>query len=86
MASATNAGRPGGWIVQITAMKDRNACAGIAQRLAAKGYPAFVLDPEPGSPKIYRVHVGGYPDRDKAEQAATRLADEEKFKTYVRAR
>jgi DedD protein len=79
-------GRPGGWIVQITALQDRGACATIAQRLASKGYPAFVLDPAPGSPKIYRVQVGGYPDRDKAEQAARRLATEEQFKTYVRSR
>jgi type IV secretory pathway VirB10-like protein len=79
-------GRPGGWIVQITALQDRGACATIAQRLASKGYPAFVLDPAPGSPKIYRVQVGGYADRDKAEQAARKLAAEEQFKTYVRSR
>jgi cell division septation protein DedD len=79
-------GRPGGWIVQITALQDRGACATIAQRLIAKGYPAFVLDPAPGSPKIYRVQVGGYPDRDKAEQAGRKLAAEEQFKTYVRSR
>jgi hypothetical protein len=85
-AGPLSTGRPGGWIVQITALQDRGACATIAQRLASKGYPAFVLDPAPGSPKIYRVQVGGYPDRDKAEQAARRLATEEQFKTYVRSR
>lgn len=79
-------GLPGGWIVQLTALQDRGACATIAQRLVSKGYPAFVLDPAPGSPKIYRVQVGGYADRDKAEQAARRLAAEEQFKTYVRSR
>jgi hypothetical protein len=78
--------RPGSWIVQITALQDRAACAAIAQRLTSKGYPAFVVDPAAGSPKIYRVQVGGYPDRDKAEQAARRLAAEEQFKTYVRSR
>jgi uncharacterized iron-regulated membrane protein len=83
---AAQTGRPGAWIVQITALQDRNACMTIAQRLAGKGYPAFVLDPAPGSPVIYRVQVGGYPDRDKAEQAARRLAAEEQFKTYVRSR
>jgi hypothetical protein len=35
---------------------------------------------------ISRVQVGGNPDRDKAEQAARRLATEEQFKTYVRSR
>ncbi len=85
-AAAQSAGTPGGWIVQITALQDRAACAAIAQRLSNKGYPAFVLDPAPGSPRIYRVQVGGYPDRDKAEHAARRLATEEQFKTYVRSR
>jgi len=85
-APAQNAGRPGGWIVQLTALQDRSACTVIAQRLASKGYPAFVLDPAPGSPKIYRVQVGGYPDREKADQAARRLEKEEQFKTYVRSR
>ncbi len=84
--ASQNTGRPGAWIVQITALQDRNQCTAIAGRLASKGYPAFVLDPAPGSPKIYRVQVGGYPDRDKAEQVARRLASEEQFKTYVRSR
>jgi cell division septation protein DedD len=86
-AAATPAtGGPGKWIVQLTALQDRSACAAIAGRLAAKGYPAFVLDPAPGSPKIYRVQVGGYPDREKADQAARRLEKEEQFKTYVKSR
>jgi cell division protein FtsN len=85
-AGAQSASRPGAWIVQLTALQDRNAAVAIAQRLGSKGYPAFVLDPAPGSPTIYRVQVGGYPDRDKADQAARRLEKEEQFKTYVRSR
>jgi len=85
-AAAPSAGRPGAWIVQLTALKDRTACDSLAQRLAAKGYPAFVLDPAPGSPTIYRVQVGGYPDRDTADQAAHRLEKEEQLKPYVRSR
>jgi cell division septation protein DedD len=85
-AAAASTGRPGAWIVQLTALQDRNAAAAIAQRLVAKGYPAFVLDPAAGSPTIYRVQVGGYPDREKADQAARRLEKEEQFKTYVRSR
>jgi cell division septation protein DedD len=85
-SAAQSAAKPGSWIVQITALQDRGACVAIAQRLVAKGYPAFVMDPAAGSPKIYRVQVGGYPDREKADQAARRLATEEQFKTYVRSR
>jgi SPOR domain len=83
---AESAGRAGGWIVQLIALKDRAECAKHAQRLVSKGYPAFVVDPAPGSPKIYRVQVGGYPDREKADQAARRLEREEQYKTYVRSR
>lgn len=85
-AAPQSAGRAGAWIVQLTALQDRSAATAIVNRLIAKGYPAFVFDPAPGSPTIYRVQVGGYPDREKADQAARRLEKEEQFKTYVRSR
>jgi hypothetical protein len=86
VAAAQTAGRPGAYIVQLTALKDRNEAMTIVRGLVAKGYPAFVQDPEPGSPTIYRVQVGGFPDRDQAAQAARRLEKEEQFKPYVRSR
>ena len=85
-ATAQSSGRPGAWIVQLTALQDRGAATAIVRRLNGRGYPAFVLDPGPGSPGLYRVQVGGYPDRAGAEQAARRLEKEEQFKPYVRAR
>ncbi len=85
-ASPASEGRPGAWIVQLSANKDRKQAVGVAQELAGKGYPAFVLDPAPGAPVIYRVQVGGYPDRDKAEQAAHKLEKDEHYKPYVRSR
>jgi DedD protein len=85
-ATAQSVGRPGTWIVQLTALQDRGAASAIARRLAGRGYPAFVLDPAAGAPVLYRVQVGGYADRAGAEQAARRLEKEEQFKTYVRAR
>ena len=85
-AAPAASGHPGAWIVQVTALQDRAAASAIARRLADKGYPAFVLDPAAGAPVIYRVQVGGYPDRDKADQAARQLEKEERFKAYVRSR
>ena len=85
-ATPQSIGRPGAWIVQLTALQDRGAANAIVRRLTGRGYPAFVLDPAPGSPGLYRVQVGGYPDRAGAEQAARRLEKEEQFKPYVRAR
>lgn len=85
-AASQNGSRPGAWIVQVISLQDRGAAATIAKRLTGKGYPAFVLDPAPGAPAIYRVQVGGYPDRRDAEQASRRLEKDEQFKPLVRSR
>jgi cell division septation protein DedD len=85
-AAPASAGQAGAWVVQLVALKDRSEAAGVAKRLASKGYPAFVLDPAAGAPVIYRVQVGGYPDRDHADQAARRIAKEENMQGYVRSR
>ena len=78
--------RAGAWIVQVVSLQDRSSDAAIAKRLSAKGYPAFVLDPAAGGPRIYRVQVGGYADKTEAEQASRRLERDEQFKPFVRAR
>jgi cell division septation protein DedD len=82
-APANAAPRPGAWVVQVTALKDRAAAAAIAQRLSAKGYPAFVLDPAAGSPVIFRVQVGRFADRPEAEQVKRRLEKDDQYKPYV---
>jgi cell division septation protein DedD len=83
---APSAGRAGAWIVQVVSLQDRGAAMTIARRLSGKGYPAFVLDPAAGGPRIYRVQVGGYADKNDAEQASRRLEKDEQFKPFVRAR
>ena len=85
-AAAGGTGRPGAWIVQVISLQDRGAAGTIAKRLSSKGYPAFVLDPAPGAPRIYRVQVGGYADKNDAEQASRRLEKDEQFKPLVRSR
>jgi cell division septation protein DedD len=73
----------GRWVVQVQALKDRSAAQSIAQRLIAKGYPAFVLDPDPGAPTIYRVQMGRYTDRREAEQVARKLEKDEQYKPII---
>lgn len=85
-AAIASTGRAGQWIVQVISLQDRGAATGIAKRLSGKGYPAFVLDPTPGAPRIYRVQVGGYADKNDAEQAARRLEKDEQMKPLVRSR
>ncbi|HVL65937.1 MAG TPA: SPOR domain-containing protein [Vicinamibacterales bacterium] len=82
-ARVPTAGRPGTWVVQVTALQNRATAAGIVQRLIAKGYPAFLENPAPGAPAIYRVRIGRYGDRKDAEQIARRIEKEEQFTPVV---
>lgn len=82
-SAAPSGARPGVWVVQLIALKDRGAASAVVQRLSAKGYPAFVVSPSPGAPSIYRVQVGRYNDRREAEQVARRLEKEEQFKPWI---
>jgi len=72
-----------GFVVQVAAVRERGEADGIARRLAAKGYPSFVTTPANGTPNVFRVRVGKYPDRREAETIATRLQKEEQFKPWV---
>jgi DedD protein len=77
------AGRPGVWVVQVVALKDRAAASAVVDRLSGKGYPAFLVTPAPDAPVIYRVQVGRYDDRGEAEQTARRLKKEEQFNPWI---
>jgi cell division septation protein DedD len=83
-AVPTTGGRPGTWVVQLVALRDRAAAGAIVQRLSSKGYPAFVVNPAAGAPApVFKVQVGRYNDRREAEQAARRLEKEEQFKPWI---
>ena len=79
-ASVPATGRPGTWVIQVIALKDRAAAAALVRRLAAKGYPAFLESPASG---LYRVRVGRFNDRREAEQVRRRLEKEEQFKSAI---
>ena len=72
------------WVVQIVALRDRQAAHSLVKRLAGKGYPAFLVDPAAGAPApVFKVQVGRYADRDEAEQVRRRLEKEEQFKPWI---
>jgi cell division septation protein DedD len=72
------------WVVQIVALRERQAASSIVKRLAGKGYPAFVVEPAAGAPApVFKVQVGRYADRDEAEQVKRRLEKEEQFKPWI---
>ena len=77
-------GRPGRWVVQLVALRDRGAASSIVQRLAGKGYPAFIVSPSASTPnQVFKVQVGRYDDRAEAEQVSRRLEKEEKFRPWI---
>ena len=73
----------GGYVVQVTAVKERSEADTIAKRLQSKGFPSFVTTPSAGAAPVYRVRVGKYKDKREAESVALRLQKEEQFKPWI---
>jgi cell division protein FtsN len=73
----------GGYVVQVTAVKERGEADQIAKRLASKGFKSFVTSPGAGAAKVYRVRVGTYSDLREAQAVARRLEKEEQFKPWI---
>ena len=83
-SDAPTAGRPGVWVIQVHALRNRDAASSIVKRLIAKGYPAFLPNPPKGEPSIYRVQIGRYKDRAEADLVARRLAKEEQLRPEIK--
>ena len=64
-------------------MRERGEADAIVKRLAAKGYPAYVVAPAKGAPEVYRVRIGKFKERREADTVAARLQKEEQFKPWV---
>jgi cell division septation protein DedD len=83
-ASVPSAGRPGTWVVQVIATPNRDVASSVVKKLAAKGYPAFLVSPAAAAAQpFYKVHVGRYNDRGEAEQISTRIKKEEQFQSWI---
>jgi type IV secretory pathway VirB10-like protein len=77
-------GRAGTWAVQVIATRDRSIAGSVVKRLAAKGYPAFLVNPAANAkPAWYKVHVGRYSDRNEAEKVSLRIKKEEQFQSWI---
>lgn len=78
-------GTPGeGFVVQVTALPVGEEAEGVAGRLTAKGYPAFVVPPAlEASTTAYGVRVGPFADRAEADMVRRRLEVEERLTPRV---
>lgn len=77
-------GRAGTWAIQVIATKDRAIAGSVLKKLAAKGYPAFVVNPSANAtPAWYKVQVGRYNDRGEAEKVSLRIKKEEQYQSWI---
>ena len=72
-----------GFAIQVAALRERAEADTIVKRLAAKGYPAYVVTPAQGAPSVFRVRVGKFNERREADSVAARLQKEEQFKPWI---
>jgi cell division septation protein DedD len=72
-----------GFVVQVAALRDRTEADALVRRLAGKGYSAFVVNPVPGTPPVYKVQVGRFAERAEAVRVSARLKTEEQFSPWV---
>lgn len=66
--------QPNLYFVQVGAFTDNEAAYTFAQKFKRHGYPTSVLSPLPTDKKpVFRVRIGGYPTRERAETARKEL-------------
>jgi cell division septation protein DedD len=75
----------GDYTVQVAAVKKRAEADRIVKDLKAKGYDAYVFVPDSGDQLgVFRVRVGSFKDKQKADVLAQRLTLEGKgYKPWV---
>lgn len=83
-AAAAESASGGQFVVQVAALADRKEADQVAQKLAAKGYAAFVLEPTADAKdRFYRVRIGRFADRPTAERTVKQLAQEGPYKPWI---
>ena len=73
----------GGYSVQVAAVPTKDEADRLVTRLVGQGYPAYAIRGEGAAANLYRVRVGGYPDRAAAQEVAKRLEGTEGFKPWI---
>ena len=71
--------KEGPWFIQVLATQKAEEADDMTKKLRADGFKADVT-PVPGKPGWFRVRVGPYTDRSKAEAAAAKIQKVEKTK------
>ena len=77
--AASSAGK---YWVQVASLTSREEAGSLQTRLSRRGFHAQILSADAlhGKGRVYRIRVGPYASEPEAQQAATRLAKQEKLK------
>ncbi len=76
--------REDGYLVEVSALRDRNAAEQLVRRLSERGYPAFVALPSESAPvAMFAVLVGPYGNQPEAQQVIERLEREDAFRPWI---
>jgi cell division septation protein DedD len=75
--------RGGPFFVQVFAGRDRRAAEEIVRSLRDRGYPVAVEGEREGQGALYKVRVGGYPERAEAQTVAEKLKREGQAGAWV---
>jgi len=78
--SAESANLSKKWSVQISAAPAKDIADTLAQQLKAKGYDGYVVQAELKGQTYYRVRVGYFDTREKAEEVRQSLAHQEGYR------
>ncbi|MFO7694731.1 MAG: SPOR domain-containing protein [Vicinamibacterales bacterium] len=75
----------GAYTVQVAAVSRREEADGIVKHLKTKRYDAYVVAPGPGdTPAVFRVRIGSFKDKRRADMLAEQLLREDKrYKPWV---
>lgn len=65
--------RRGPWFVQVFAGRDRTSAERLVATLEEKGYPVKMQTVREGQGALYKVKIGGYPEREDASKVAEEL-------------
>jgi DedD protein len=68
------------WSVQISAAPAKDIADTLVQRLKAKGYDGYLVQAEVKGQTYYRVRVGHFDAREKAEAVRRSLANREGYR------
>jgi DedD protein len=70
-------------VIQVFSSRDQNQADRLVDRLMKGGYPAFVISEDVDGTTVFRVRIGPYPERDRAEEVAVLVKKSFKLDTWI---